>query len=68
MLVLGGIMVAIPAVLLRLFINDESVIVAGSVPLQIAGAFQLFMGGNFVLSGALRGAGDTQLATLYQSD
>ena len=60
MLVLGGIMVAIPSVLLRLFINDESVIQAGSVPLQIAGAFQLFMGGNFVLSGALRGAGDTQ--------
>lgn len=57
---LGGIMLAIPTVLLRLFINDEAVIQAGSMPLQIAGAFQLFMGGNFVLSGALRGAGDTQ--------
>lgn len=60
MVVLGSIMVMIPALLLRLFINDPEVIAAGTVPLQIAGAFQIFMGSNFVFSGALRGAGDTR--------
>ncbi|MEY2845549.1 MAG: hypothetical protein RL076_1095 [Chloroflexota bacterium] len=60
MLVLGALMVAFPSVLLRLFINDTAVISAGTVPLQIAGAFQIFMGSNFVFSGALRGAGDTR--------
>jgi putative MATE family efflux protein len=60
MLVLGTLMVVLPGVLLRLFINDAAVISAGTIPLQIAGAFQIFMGSNFVFSGALRGAGDTR--------
>jgi putative MATE family efflux protein len=57
---LGAIMVLFPTFLLRLFINDAEVIRAGAIPLQIAGAFQIFMGSNFVFSGALRGAGDTR--------
>lgn len=58
--VLGALMVLFPAWLLRIFVHDEQVIAAGMVPLQIAGAFQIAMGANFVLSGALRGAGDTR--------
>lgn len=57
---LGALMVIFPTFLLRLFINDAAVIQAGTIPLQIAGAFQIFMGSNFVFSGALRGAGDTR--------
>lgn len=60
MVVLGGLMALFPAPLLAFFVNDPSVIAAGVVPLQIAGAFQIAMGANFVLSGALRGAGDTR--------
>jgi len=60
MLVLGGVMVAFPEPLLTFFVNDPTVIAAGIIPLQIAGAFQIAMGANFVLSGALRGAGDTR--------
>jgi Na+-driven multidrug efflux pump len=45
---------------LSFFVNDAEVIAAGIIPLQIAGAFQIAMGANFVLSGALRGAGDTR--------
>lgn len=60
MVVLGGLMALFPQPLLAFFVNDSSVIEAGIIPLQIAGAFQIAMGANFVLSGALRGAGDTR--------
>ena len=60
MVVLGGLMALFPQPLLAFFVNDPSVIAAGIIPLQIAGAFQIAMGANFVLSGALRGAGDTR--------
>jgi MATE family multidrug resistance protein len=57
---LGLIMIVWPAWLLGLFVHDMDVVTIGMVPLQIAGAFQIAMGANFVLSGALRGAGDTK--------
>ena len=57
---LGLIMVVWPAWLLGLFVHDTEVVAIGTVPLQVAGAFQIAMGANFVLSGALRGAGDTK--------
>lgn len=60
MVVLGGLMALFPEPLLAFFVHDAEVIAAGIVPLQIAGAFQIAMGANFVLSGALRGAGDTR--------
>lgn len=60
MVVLGGLMSLFPVPLLTFFVNDPEVVLAGTIPLQIAGAFQIAMGANFVLSGALRGAGDTR--------
>ncbi len=60
MVILGGLMALFPQPLLAFFVNDADVIAAGIIPLQIAGAFQIAMGANFVLSGALRGAGDTR--------
>lgn len=60
MVVLGGLMALFPQPLLAFFVNDAEVVAAGIIPLQIAGAFQIAMGANFVLSGALRGAGDTR--------
>lgn len=60
MVVLGGLMALFPQPLLAFFVHDAEVIAAGIIPLQIAGAFQIAMGANFVLSGALRGAGDTR--------
>lgn len=60
MVILGGLMALFPELLLAFFVHDAEVIAAGIIPLQIAGAFQIAMGANFVLSGALRGAGDTR--------
>jgi putative MATE family efflux protein len=60
MVILGGLMALFPQPLLAFFVHDAEVIAAGIIPLQIAGAFQIAMGANFVLSGALRGAGDTR--------
>ncbi len=57
---LGLVMALIPHQLLSLFVTDQAVIEAGAGPLRIAGLFQPMFAVNMVLSGALRGAGDTK--------
>lgn len=56
----GLMMVSIPAQLLALFVNDPAVIAAGITPLRAAGLVQPALAVGFILSGGLRGAGDTR--------
>ncbi len=55
----GLLMVGLPEQLLALFTNDPAVIAAGIVPLRTAGLVQPALAVGFILSGGLRGAGDT---------
>ena len=52
--------VTVPNAILRLFTTDPRVLTSGVVLLLIAGVFQLFDGTQVVLTGALRGTGDTR--------
>ncbi len=49
-----------PVPILRVFTSDPRVLASGVVLLSIAAAFQLFDGAQVVLTGALRGTGDTR--------
>ena len=60
MTVLGAIMMIFPQQLLSLFVADPAVAQTGAVAMFIAGLVQPFLAVNFILSGALRGAGDTR--------
>jgi MATE family multidrug resistance protein len=51
-----------PITILRIFTNDVGVLATGTGLLAIAAAFQLFDGTQTVLTGALRGAGNTSTA------
>jgi MATE family multidrug resistance protein len=53
-----------PTAILRLFTTDPTVVAGGIGLLLIAGAFQLFDGTQVVLTGALRGLGDTRTPML----
>jgi putative MATE family efflux protein len=57
---LGVIMVLFPRTLLSAFTNDPAVIALGVVPMIMGGLFQFPLAVNFIMSGALRGAGDTR--------
>ncbi|MBC8161567.1 MAG: MATE family efflux transporter [Roseiflexaceae bacterium] len=57
---LGLIMLLFPRQLLGLFSSDPAVLAAGVGPMRIAGLFQPLLAINFIMSGALRGAGDTR--------
>ena len=52
--------VTIPSAILRLFTADPRVLTSGIALLLIAAGFQLFDGTQVVLTGALRGTGDTR--------
>ncbi len=56
--------VAVPTAILRIFTADPTVLASGVGLLLIAGAFQLFDGTQVVLTGALRGLGDTRTPML----
>jgi putative MATE family efflux protein len=58
--VLGAIMAIFPHQLVSLFVNDQAVIRAADATMRIAGLCQSIMAFNFIVSGALRGAGDTR--------
>jgi putative MATE family efflux protein len=60
MTLLGAAMVLFPHPLIALFVDDPQVIAAGAGAMRIAGLMQPFMGINFIMSGGLRGAGDTR--------
>ena len=49
-----------PGPILRVYTNDSGVIRSGTVLLAIAAAFQLFDGTQTIMTGALRGLGDTR--------
>lgn len=57
---IGVIMFLFPAQILGVFTNDQAVIDAATPILRLVGLRQPFMAVNFVLSGGLRGAGDTR--------
>ena len=52
----------IPRMILRIYTNDPGVLTIGAALLAIAAAFQLFDGLQTVLTGALRGVGNTGTA------
>jgi MATE family multidrug resistance protein len=60
MTALGLIMVLFPHQLIASFVADPRVIEAGAAPMRIAGLFQPLLAVNFIMSGGLRGAGDTR--------
>lgn len=60
MFVLGLFMIFTPEPIVWLFTNDPQTIKEASLYLQIVGFSQIPLAFNFVLSGALRGAGDTK--------
>ena len=58
------IFVSFSKMLARIFTPDPDVIRVGSTLLLVAGAFQLFDGIQIVITGALRGTGDTRTPML----
>lgn len=56
--------VTVPGAILGLYTADTTVLATGVVLLLVAGAFQLFDGMQVVLTGALRGLGDTRTPML----
>lgn len=60
MLFSGALFVTIPHVLIGWFTDDEAVIALGTSLLWIAAVFQLFDGLQGVVTGTLRGLGDTR--------
>jgi MATE family multidrug resistance protein len=59
MAMMGVVLLLFPEPLMRLYIDDDSVIRMGMLIVPMAAAFQLFDGIQAVSVGALRGAGDT---------
>jgi len=57
---LGLIMIFTPQPIVRLFTNDSKTIEEASLYLMIVGFSQIPLAFNFVISGALRGAGDSK--------
>jgi putative MATE family efflux protein len=57
---MGAVFFAFPAFLLRLYTPDAAVIALGVIALRVVAFAQLPEAVGFVLSGALRGAGDTK--------
>lgn len=55
---------AAPAFLVRLYTGDAAVVAMGAPLVLIAAVFQVFDGAQVVLTGALRGLGETRLALL----
>jgi multidrug resistance protein, MATE family len=60
MLFSGAVFIAAPRPLIALFTRDEAVLVLGGSLLFIAAVFQLFDGLQGVVTGTLRGLGDTR--------
>ena len=60
MVVLGAVMILIPHQLIALLVADPEVADAGAGAMRIAGVLQPFLAVNFIMSGGLRGAGDTR--------
>jgi MATE family multidrug resistance protein len=64
MLASGALFVAIPRTLIGLFSTDPAVLSVGTSLLYLAAVFQLFDGIQGVITGTLRGIGDTRTPML----
>lgn len=60
----GALFVAIPRTLIGLFTTDPAVLTVGTALLYLAAVFQLFDGIQGVITGTLRGIGDTRTPML----
>ncbi|PSQ26579.1 hypothetical protein BRD03_09650 [Halobacteriales archaeon QS_9_68_17] len=58
----AALVVAVPAVAMRVFIDDPAVAAEGIVFLRVIAPFWAFFGGVMVIRGAFRGAGRTTVA------
>lgn len=56
-----------PGTLMRVFSQEEAVIVAGVIVLQLVALYQVFNAIGIVIAGALNGAGDTTFTMLARS-
>jgi multidrug resistance protein, MATE family len=64
MLIAAAVFVLIPRQLIGLFSRDPDVLAVGAALLWLAAIFQLFDGMQGVITGTLRGLGDTRTAML----
>lgn len=65
LLIMGGmglVFLFFPGTFVHLFVNDASVVTLGGRLLQVSGVAQPFIAATEVLTGSLRGAGDTRAA------
>jgi MATE family multidrug resistance protein len=60
----GAVLALVPRWIVRLYIDDAAVVVLGALLLRIAAVFELFDGLQIVVTGALRGLGDTRTPML----
>lgn len=60
MTVMGLLFIAVPEFFIGLLVSDPAVIAEATPALRVAGFFDPIIGLNFILMGALRGAGDTK--------
>ena len=60
MTIMGGVFFFFPEILLGLLINDPQVVAIATPGLRVAGLFDPLVGTSFIMTGALRGAGDTK--------
>ncbi|HEX2911968.1 MAG TPA: MATE family efflux transporter [Chloroflexia bacterium] len=58
--IMGLLFIAIPEVFLLALVDNHEVVAAAAPALRFAGLFEMFVGTSFILTGALRGAGDTR--------
>jgi len=60
--VAGGLCVAFPRFMMRVFVDDPQVVAEGVTFLRIVAPFWAFFGGTMAIQGAFRGAGRTKVA------
>jgi len=60
MTIMGICFILFPRSFISFFTNEEAVIAAGVRPLQLVGFAQPFLASSMIMSGALRGAGETR--------
>ncbi len=60
MVTIGIFITLFPELLIRLFTSDAIIISEAVLPVRILGLFQFFLATDFVMTGALRGVGDTK--------
>jgi putative MATE family efflux protein len=57
--IIGTTITIFPDLFISIFTNETSIVEAGRLPVRIIGLFQVVMGTDYAVTGALRGMGDT---------